>query len=298
MHDLPETTNSQHLLAGKVAVITGGAGGIGSAISRDFARHGATVVINDWNDAALEEVLSDISSRGGDAHGCPGDIQSSTVVQSLHACALGVAEGRVDILVNNVGDFRPPTGPFVLSTEDQWTGSYEINLLHVLRCTRAFAPIMEASGSGSIINVSTVEARRGIPNMSLYAVFKAGVDAFTRCLALELAPSGVRVNAIAPDTTDTLQVSSSRLLGGRDPECFRQWVPLGRPGTPGDMSGVALFLASDLAAYVTGTTIAVDGGTMAASGWYRRNDGSWTNMPELADRYPRRAGRPTAASDV
>jgi NAD(P)-dependent dehydrogenase (short-subunit alcohol dehydrogenase family) len=156
---------------------------------------------------------------------------------------------------------------------------------------------MVTNGSGSIISVTTVEAKRGVPNLSLYSAFKAGVDAFTRSLALELAPSGVRVNSIAPDTTDTLQVSTERLLWGRDPGQFSQWVPLGRPGVPRDSGGVAVFLASDLSSYVTGSTICVDGGTMAASGWYRRNDGSWTNMPELAEAYQGRLNRTTPTSD-
>jgi 2-hydroxycyclohexanecarboxyl-CoA dehydrogenase len=209
---------------------------------------------------------------------CPGDIRDPKVVEAFATVALGVEAGRLDVLVNNVGDFRPP-GRFLRTDESRWTAMYEINLLHVFRCTRALAPAMVDAGAGSIVNVSTVEAQRGIPANAAYSAFNAGVEAFTRSLAVELGREGVRVNAIAPDLADTPQTPAVAMLAGRDPSAFRHWVPLGRAGAPEDYADVALFLASDLSRFVTGTVIPVDGGTLAASGWYLRDDGRWTNMP-------------------
>ena len=147
--------------------------------------------------------------------------------------------------------------------------------------THAVLPFMRQQQYGAIVNVSTVEAYRGIPGNAVYSAFKAGVSAFTKSLAVELAPDGIRVNAIAPDLADTLQTPAEMMLRGRDPALIPSWVPLGRFGVPEDYAAVVLFLASDAARFVTGQTIPVDGGTLAASGWYRRADGrGWTNLPD------------------
>jgi NAD(P)-dependent dehydrogenase (short-subunit alcohol dehydrogenase family) len=146
--------------------------------------------------------------------------------------------------------------------------------------TRAVLPDMLAAKSGSIVNVSTVEAFRGIPNNVVYAAFKAGVVEFTRCLAVEVGKDGIRVNAIAPDLADSIQTPAEVMLRGRDPGMIGQWAPLARFGQPDDYADVVLFLASEQSRYVTGHTIPVDGGTLASSGWYRRSDGrGWTNLP-------------------
>ena len=140
---------------------------------------------------------------------------------------------------------------------------------------------MVERGSGSIVNVSTVEAARGIPGHAVYSAFNAGVDAFTRSLAVEVGRNGVRVNCLAPDMANTLQTTRESKLRGRDPDLISTWVPLGRFGEPDDYAEVALFLASDQSRYVTGHTIPVDGGTLAAGGWYGRAGGrGWTNTPD------------------
>jgi NAD(P)-dependent dehydrogenase (short-subunit alcohol dehydrogenase family) len=156
---------------------------------------------------------------------------------------------------------------------------YRVNLEHVLLVTRAVLPHMVERRSGAIVNVSTVEAFRGIPTRAVYAAFKAGITGLTKSLALEYAPHGIRVNAIAPDVIETLQVPYSRWVQPEDQHRVPQWVPIGRFGTPADVAGVALFLASDLAAFVTGTTVHADGGTFAAGGWFRTQEGGWTNRP-------------------
>ena len=267
-------------LSGKVAVVTGGAAGIGGGISRLFAASGATVVLNDIDPDLAAVAADDISGAGGSVHVVEGDIRDRAVVDAVHAAALDIGDGRVDVLVNNVGDYRP-NGLFERTDEDQWDAQYAITLQHVFRCTHTFLPTMQAQGSGTIVNVSTVEAFRACPHNSVYTAFNAGVIAFTRTLAVEVAKHGIRVNAIAPDMADTLQTPAEAMLRGRDPELIPCWIPVGRFGVPDDYAQVVLFLASDQSRYVTGHTIPVDSGTLAASGWYGRyQKKGWTNLPD------------------
>lgn len=268
------------LLTGKIAIVTGGAGGIGGGISRRLAANGATVVINDIDELLLAATLKEITASGGTAVPAPGDIRTLDTVTSVTALAAGLDHGRIDILVNNVGDYRP-AGRFMKTSDEQWDRLYAVNLQHVLRMCRAAGPTMVAQGSGSIVNVSTVEAFRGIPNNAVYSAFNAAVNTFTKSLAVELGPWGVRVNAIAPDLANTLQTPAEMMLRGRDPEMIRHWMPLGRWGQPDDYGDVVVFLASEMARMVTGHIIPVDGGTTAASGWYLKRDGTgWTNLPD------------------
>jgi NAD(P)-dependent dehydrogenase (short-subunit alcohol dehydrogenase family) len=268
------------LLAGRTAVVTGGAAGIGGGASRRLAAEGAHVVVNDIDADLLGATVAVIEGGGGRAEGVAGDIREPAVVAELARAAAAVDGGHVDVLVNNVGDYRP-NGRFVKTTEEEWQALYAINLEHVFRCTHTFLPGMIERGSGSIVNVSTVEAFRGIPGNAVYSAFNAGVNAFTKSLAVEVGRDGVRVNAIAPDLADTLQTPAEAMLRGRDPEMVRSWVPLGRFGSPEDYGDVVVFLASDQSRFVTGHVIPVDGGTTAASGWYGRPGGrGWTNLPD------------------
>jgi 2-hydroxycyclohexanecarboxyl-CoA dehydrogenase len=261
---------------GRTAIVTGGALGIGGGITRAFCRAGAKVVCVDNDEAAARRLASECDqSDAGQVEVLSGDVRDpSTAGRAVDAA------GHVDILVNNVGDFRPP-GRFANSTEEAWDTHYEINLKHVFRMTHAVLPSMLSGSAGSIVNVSTVEAFRGIPGNAVYSAFKAAVVAFTRSLAVEVGGHGIRVNAIAPDLADTPQTPAAAMLGGRDPELIESWVPLGRFGQPDDYAQVVLFLASDQARFITGQTLAVDGGTLAASGWYRRYQAKgWTNLPD------------------
>ncbi|MCW3819055.1 SDR family oxidoreductase [Micromonospora sp. DR5-3] len=270
-------------LAGRIAVVTGGALGIGGGISRRLAAAGATVVLNDIDEAAAAAAAGEITALGGRCDTLVGDIRDPAVVEALRDRALAVGGGRVDILVNNVGDFRPAARTFLHSTEAQWQALYELNLLHVLRVTHALLPVMVEQRSGAVINNSTVEAFRGIPGHAVYSAYNAGVSAFTKSLAVEVGQYGIRVNAIAPDLADTPQTPAAAMLRGRDPALLRTWLPLGRFGAPDDYAAVVEFLASDDSRFVTGHTIPVDGGTLAASGWYGRADRKgWTNLPNEA----------------
>jgi len=267
-------------LDGRVAVVTGAGSGIGAAIARSLAAAGAGVVIGEIEADLATSVVDEIRGGGGSAAAVIGDIRTAAAVEALSSAALQFGGGRVDILVNNVGDFRPAARDFLRSDEAQWQAMYEINLLHVLRCTHAFLPAMVEQGSGSIVNVSTVEAYRGIPGHTVYSALKAGVSAFTKSLAIEVGRHGVRVNAIAPDLMDTSQTPAEAMLRGRDPAAISTWVPLGRFGQTDDCAAVVVFLASDDARFVTGHTVPVDGGTLSASGWFGRADGKgWTNLP-------------------
>ncbi|WP_285507189.1 SDR family NAD(P)-dependent oxidoreductase [Actinokineospora sp. NBRC 105648] len=264
----------------RVAVVTGGALGIGGGISRRLAAAGAIVVLNDIDADAAEMARAEIDAAGGRCVLVIGDIRDRAVVDRVRDTALSQKDGLVDALVNNVGDFRPAARTFLHSTEEQWQQLYELNLLHVLRMCHTLLPAMIANGSGAVINNATVEAFRGIPYAAPYAAFNAGVVAFTKSLAVDVAQHGIRVNAIAPDLADTPQTPAALMLRGRDPDLIQSWVPLGRFGTPDDYAAVVEFLASDDARFVTGHTIPVDGGTLAASGWYGRADGKgWTNLP-------------------
>ena len=176
-------------------------------------------------------------------------------------------------------------GPFATSTEEQWDTLYQVNLKHIFIVTHAMLPLMRKSGAGgSIINVSSIEAFRGIPGGVIYGAFKAAITGFTQSLAVELGPEGIRVNTIAPETTDTEQVQVTAWTNPKYRDHTERWIPLGRFGVPKDAAGCAVFLASDLSAWVTGTTIHMDGGALAAAGWYRTPAGQWTNMPVIADK--------------
>ena len=271
----------ENILQGKTAVITGGGGGMGGGISRLFAAAGARVVVNDIDADLLATTQRDIERGNGSVVTVAGDITDAQTVNRLRDAAVTAGDGRVDILVNNVGDYRPGHGMFMRVDEDAWRAQYAITLEHVFRCMYAFIPIMQDQGSGSIVNNATVEALRGIPYNAIYSAFNAGVVAFTKSMAVELGRDGIRVNCIAPDMADTLQTPADAMLRGRDPELIKSWIPLGRFGQPDDYAKVVLFLASDMASYVTGHCVPVDGGTIAASGWYGRyKKKGWTNLPD------------------
>lgn len=267
------------LLAGQRAIVTGAGSGIGRGIARALAWHGSEVLAVDLDTgrasaaAAAIRDESDVTVHTGVYNVCKSD-----EVADLVAAAQAHWPNGITTLVNNVGDWRP-NGPFASTTENEWTQLYQLNLEHVFRVTRQFLPGMLGRRHGTIINVSSVEGLRGIPNNAVYAAFKAGVINFTKSVATEAANSGVRVNGIAPDTTHTEQIPVYDWTGEQHAEDIPKWMPLGRFGRPDDHGDVAVFLASELSRFVTGHTIPVDGGTMASAGWYRRNSEQFTNQP-------------------
>ncbi len=261
---------------GRVALVTGGGGGIGRGIAEAFARLGARVVVAEIDRARAEVVRGTL---GPDAFVSVTDVRETAQVDALLA-EVGQRYGRLDILVNNVGDFLGIVKSLEECTDGDFDALYAINLRHLFLVTRAALPLMKKAGpGGSIINISTIEAFRGIPKGIVYSAFKAGVSGFTRSLALDLGPAGIRVNEIAPETTESEQVQPSQWIPPKFQEHIPRWIPLGRFGQPADAAGCAVFLASELAGWVTGTTIHLDGGALAAGGWYRTPDGRWTNTP-------------------
>ncbi len=264
-----------NLLEGKVALVTGGGGGIGRGISEAFAAHGAAVAVADVDEPRARATVADIAAGGGRAEAHVVDVTVPSQVAELAA-----ALGPVDVLVNNVGHYLYRAADFVDTAQDEWNALYRVNLEHVFICCRAFVPgMIERGRGGSVINLSTVEAFRGKPQSAVYAAFKGGVTQFTKSLALELGAHGIRVNAIAPDLTQSVQVPYDRWVPEDQQHLIPTWVPLGRFGMPDDIAGVALFLASELSAFVTGTTVHADGGSYAAGGWFRTERGGWTNRP-------------------
>jgi NAD(P)-dependent dehydrogenase (short-subunit alcohol dehydrogenase family) len=263
--DVPPVEDWNRLLEDRVCVVTGAGDGIGGAVASLFARHGALVEVVD-SDGDMARARSDaIGAAGGRSHPCVADVTDPAQVDHMATEVLD-RHGRVDVVVNNVGDYRPLVR-FEESGPESWSAMYGINLLHVLAVTRAFLPAMTARGSGSIVNVHSVEGMRGYPGDPVYAAMKAAVAHFTTSLAVTVGRKGVRVNGIGPDLTQTPQVDY--LTGYEDVEAlWASWAPVGRLGWPEDQARVALFLASDLSSFVTGHNIPVDGGTRAGGGWF------------------------------
>jgi 3-oxoacyl-[acyl-carrier protein] reductase len=271
-------------LEGKTALVTGGGAGMGRAIAESFGAYGMRVVVAEIDPARAETVRATLDEAKVDNLVETVDVRDRGQVASLTK-KIEARFGGLDILVNNVGDFMGIVGPFAISTEEQWDTLYQVNLKHIFIVTHAMLPLMRKSGAGgSIINVSSIEAFRGIPGGVIYGAFKAAITGFTQSLAVELGPEGIRVNTIAPETTDTEQVQVTAWTNPKYRDHTERWIPLGRFGVPKDAAGCAVFLASDLSAWVTGTTIHMDGGALAAAGWYRTPAGQWTNMPVIADK--------------
>ena len=278
---IDDAADAGRLLADRVAVVTGGGGGIGGATARLFAQHGARVVIADIDSERARQTADEITAAGGSALAFVTDVRDADQVAAL---ARGALEryGRVDALVNNVGHWLRHPGNFVDTDAQFWDELYRINLHHVFLVTHTFLPAMIDQHAGAIVNVSSVEGLRGYPEDPVYAAFKAAVIHFTRSLAVQVGVDGVRVNAIGPDVTESLQVPYSQWLSAEEQLQWPRWVPVGRMGLPEDQARVILFLASELSAFVTGHTIPTDGGTGAAGGWFRssrRPDREWTNRP-------------------
>jgi 3-oxoacyl-[acyl-carrier protein] reductase len=262
---------SSVLLTDRVAVVTGGGSGIGRGIARGLTAFGAKVAIWERNAETAAAAGAEVGGLG-----ITTDVRESDQVDA--ALAQTAAElGPVSILVNNAGGVF--LSPLLETSENGFDALYRANLKHVILCTQRVARMMvETGGGGSIMNVTSIEGVRAAPGYAAYAAAKAGVINFTKTAALELAPHGIRVNALAPDITLTEGMASVAPPGAE--ERFGLTVPMGRPGHVDEMAGAAVFLAGDLSSYVTGQTIHVDGGTQASSGWYHHpRNGSYILGP-------------------
>ncbi len=244
-------------LRGKIALVTGAQQGIGRGIALAFAREGADVAVNYLDDrAAAEKVLREVHAAGRRAVLVQADVARPTDAQTMVAQVLSEL-GGLDVLVNNAGVY--PRVPFLEMRETDWDLVLDVNLKGGFFCAQAAARAMVAAvRRGSIINMAS-QAIRGAVRGVHYSASKGGVVAMTRATALELAPHGIRVNAIAPGLTDTAQPR----YGNNEEElaAMASAVPLGRMAQPDDIAAVAVFLASDDARHVTGQTVHVNGGS-------------------------------------
>lgn len=267
---------------GRTVLVTGGGAGIGRAIVEAFARAGARLVVAEIDVARATDVRNSLESSTNEALVVEADVTNKEQVAAL-AEQIQTRFGGLDVLVNNVGDSLMIAKPFDVYSDDDIDRLYAVNLQHIFRVTRAMLPLLRRQGAGSsIISLSSIEGFRAIPNCSIYAAFKSAISGFTKSLALELGPAGIRVNQIAPESTETAQLPMSMMIAAEHQRLIPQWIPLGRFGKAEDMAGAALFLASPLSGWVTGTTLHVDGGALAAAGWYRDPNGTWTNVPVIS----------------
>ena len=248
-------------LQDRVALVTGGASGIGRATAELFAAEGARVVVADRNLPGAQEMVRRVASAGGTALAVEVDVSSAAAVAAMAQAALAAYE-HVDILVNNAGLSQ---GDDILQIDEAtWDYNIAVVLKSVFLCSKALLPQMLARGYGAIVNISSVNGLTGLGEEG-YSAAKAGMINLTQNMAVKYGPAGVRANCICPGTIRT-PIWQPQLE--QDPRIFERltpWYPLGRIGEPEDVAKAALFLASDDAAWITGATLVVDGGLMAGS---------------------------------
>jgi len=244
-------------LKGKTAIVTGGGRGIGEGIARVLAREGASVVVMDRNGGDAETVAKSIREAGGSAMAVVADV---TDLASLESMVRTTEQkfGGLDILVNNAGIWKG--SPVDEMTDAEWEETMAINMTGTFFCTRAAVPFMKNARWGRIINISSTAGQRGEAFHSHYAASKGAMISFTKSLAVELAPHGITVNCVAPGWVAT-DMSQESLLGP-EREAILATIPLGRVARPEEIAGAVAFLASDLASFVTGEILNVNGGAV------------------------------------
>ncbi len=244
-------------LSGRVALVTGASRGIGRCIALAIAQAGGGVGVHyQSREAAAAGVVAEIEAAGGDAFAHAADVQVAADVEALvDACV--ARWGGLDILVCNAGIWKG--APVDEMTEQQWDEMIDVNLKGMYLATHYAVPHLKASSAGAIVNIGSTAGQRGEAGHAHYAASKGGMIAWTKSLAMELAPFGVRVNCAAPGWVRTDMVASALEADG---ETINAGIPLGRPGEPEEIAAVACFMVSDLASYMTGEIVNVNGGSV------------------------------------
>jgi NAD(P)-dependent dehydrogenase (short-subunit alcohol dehydrogenase family) len=264
-------------LDGRVAIVVGGGGGLGQACATDLGGAGMRLALCDKDAAALESTASAIADAGAEVMTGELDARDPEALTAFFAQVDGHFGGRLDVLVNVVG------GTFHQSFEESsprgWDSLIRTNFTWLLHSTQMAIPRM-SPGGGSIINITSIEGHRAAPGYAVYAAMKAGVTSLTRTLAVELAPRNIRINTIAPDYIPSPGLQSM-VVGSEETRDLHHRIgtPMGREGNFEDAGGCALFLASNLSSFVTGTTLHPDGGAIASSGWFNWPDAGFLNHP-------------------
>jgi len=246
-------------LRNRVAIVTGSSRGIGRGIVERLADEGMRVVVNGRQKATIEPIAESIRKAGGQAAAVAADVGLTADVERLFEATVS-AFGGIDVLVNNAA-WASPTAHFLEMDEQHWDTVIQTNLKSVFLCSsRAARSMVDQQRGGSIINISSFAAARSHRQMAAYDATKGGMEAFTRAIAIDLAPFGVRVNVVGPGAIHTEEFEPEGLEGRQR---RGQTVPLGRVGYPADIAGAVAFLASDDASYITGQVLYVDGGMLA-----------------------------------
>jgi NAD(P)-dependent dehydrogenase (short-subunit alcohol dehydrogenase family) len=248
-------------LTDKVAIVTGGSRGIGREIALAFASAGARVVVASRKQEGVDAVAAEITQQGGTALAVAAHMGEEEAVVTLVRRAVE-AFGGVDITVNNAAT-NPHFGPLTTATAAQWDKIVEVNLRGAFFLCQQVIPLMQERGAGKIVNVASIAGVKPQPGMGIYSVSKAGLIMLTQVLAQEMGPSNIQVNAIAPGIIKT-RFSSVLWQTPSISEALTKHTPLGRLGDVDDVVGAALYLASPLSDYVTGTVLLIDGGMNVA----------------------------------
>ncbi|MBC5783703.1 SDR family oxidoreductase [Ramlibacter sp. USB13] len=248
-------------LTERIALVTGGNGGIGLGMARGLGQAGATLIVVGRNAEKSAAALRELQSLGIRAEAQACDVTDEAAVQALFA-DVDRRHGRLDILVNNAGStVRKPPQDFTL---DEWKSVMDLNLTGAFLCARAAYPLMKKAGGGKVINIGSIMSLFGAPYAPAYCASKGGIVQLTKSLALAWAKDGIQANAVLPGWIDTeLTVGARNQVPGLNERVLAR-TPAGRWGTPQDLAGIAVFLASDASDFVTGAAIPVDGGYAAA----------------------------------
>lgn len=274
-------------VAGRVAVLIGGAGGLGLACAAELGRAGMRLAIGDIDEPRLASTATALAAEGVDVHAGALDCRDVDALTAFYASVVD-AYGQIDVVVNVVGGtFRQD---FEQSNPRGWEALTRANFTWVLASMQLAIPHLRTAGGGSIINMGSIEGNRAAPGFSVYAGLKAGLENAGRSIAVEVAPDRIRVNTIAPDYVPTEgladitehAVDPGSVDGAVTALAHQISIPMGRLGEPADVGGCALFLASDLSRFVTGTTLHPDGGAWASAGWFNWPEAGFRNtVPDV-----------------